>query len=178
MDNAMNKKNKFLLTLFTSLLIISNYSLAADDIYANDESYSNFIENNEKSSEYQKNVGMMNSSVNNKQTDFLSKKTPNAAEQGYYEVLDPREIEDIQRTIEQANNDRQRGVKTQVFEEANPVIKDKNMKMWIKNWILILEDVGVSRKKTLFEAKRLNKEDFEDWANGIYRAKKEQMQLK
>ena len=43
--------------------------------------------------------------------------------------------------------------------------KDRN---WLKNWAYILQDKGVPQSKTYYMAKKMDKEEFEEWANEIY----------
>lgn len=104
---------------------------------------------------------------------IASKKTGTAAEQGYSTPSLMTE-EDVRHIQDQATNARQQAKQIQVIYEGSPILKDKKNKMLVKNWAYILEDLGVSQEKTYFEAQRLSKEDFEEWANGIYQALKQQ----
>lgn len=103
------------------------------------------------------------------QQGFISKNVKNARQQGYKGV-DELTNEEKAHLQEQATNARQMAIQVEPYHEANPVINNKKDKMWIKNWAYILEDKGISQERTYFEASRLNKEDFEEWANGIYNA--------
>lgn len=105
-----------------------------------------------------------------KQNEIEKTKPGTAREQGYVSEEDKEKAIAAKNLAEQMNSPRQQGIQVDVAYEGNPVLKDHKNKMYVKNWAYILQDVGVTQEKTYYEAGRLNKEDFEDWANGIYNA--------
>lgn len=104
---------------------------------------------------------------------MMTQKVPNAAEQGLNkETISEALLEEIRESQKEANNARQQGVQVQVASLKNPVAKSAKNKMLIKNWEMMLKDVGVSPEKTRFEASRLDKDEFIQWASGVYQSYK------
>lgn len=86
-----------------------------------------------------------------------------AFEQGYgqNEVDVNKEISDFQ----EFNSARQRGVTVTVPMPKASWTKSKSNQIWYTNWKgVLIEKAGVSSQKIDFEASRLSKEEFAEWA--------------
>lgn len=104
---------------------------------------------------------------------IMMQKVPNAAEQGLKkDKISEAMLEEIRESQKEANNARQQGVQVSVATLSNPVAKNPKNKMLIKNWEMMLKDVGVSPEKTRFEASRLDKDEFVRWATNVYSGSK------
>ena len=186
----MNKKAiksiKYLLTAtslgiilsFSNNLYASSFSKVAEntatDFYI--EGMNNIVEGvtDEASSAIQQigNKGKKFSLNNTTQEEVKTTKPGTARQQGYISPEEQEKKIAKKNLKKQLNTPMQQGIQAHSAYEGSPISKNAKNKMLIKNWAYILQDVGVSKEKTYFEANRLNKEDFEEWANGIYNALK------
>lgn len=101
-----------------------------------------------------------NAAANNQKQDNTPK---TAFEQGYGE-----EQIDVQKQIsdyKEFNSARQKGTVVTVPMPKTSWAKSKENRIWLTNWKGVLtEQAGLSMQKIDFEAGRLSKAEFEDWA--------------
>lgn len=104
----------------------------------------------------------MNQNQNGQAPQDNSPKT--AFEQGYgqQETDLKKEIEDYK----EFNSARQKGTVVTVPMPRTSWAKSRENRIWLTNWKGVLtEQAGVSLNKIDFEASRLSREEFEDWAS-------------
>lgn len=95
-------------------------------------------------------------------TPVSTEKSKTASEQGYVVKSGEEEEYFISKKASESSA-RQMGIRIYPGREGNPFVKSASAKEF-HNWQLMLRKAGVPPKKILFEAKRLNKEDFVVWA--------------
>lgn len=61
-------------------------------------------------------------------------------------------------------NARQMGIQIPLGAFSDAVAKDGSLKSWLENWKNILVNAGVDSVRVSLESSRLNKDDFEQWA--------------
>lgn len=99
----------------------------------------------------------------------LAQEAKTAAEQGFNSNDEEAQLRKEVGDFKEYSSARQRGVTVSAPGLAYPVAKQKENAEWLSNWEMVLSKVGVSQSRYKFEANRLSKEDFENWASRQYR---------
>lgn len=175
--NKINKikKGSISTLLFTALALTVSSSLANKVVVLNNNQDLFESQSRNQAQIYQQDMdGLENQkavSLNKTETmnEILNKKVPTAHEQGFSNV-DQDKLDRIEQDRLNNDNARQKGEVVTVTSTSakSTLFNSKKDRNWLKNWAYILQDKGVPQSKTYYMAKKMDKEEFEEWANEIY----------
>ena len=165
--NKINKikKGSISTLLFTALALTVSSSLANKVVVLNNNQDLFESQSRNQAQIYQQDMD----GLENQKAVSLNKKVPTAHEQGFSNV-DQDKLDRIEQDRLNNDNARQRGEVVTVTSTSakSTLFNSKKDRNWLKNWAYILQDKGVPQSKTYYMAKKMDKEEFEEWANEIY----------